>query len=181
MPDGGHRSSSFSAEQFECQKERDQILADVREAFRRNGQAGDTMDQAAAEFLGIHRTDSRLLDVLHMARRMSAGELARAGHLSPAAVTAALDRLERVGYVRRVRDEQDRRRVLVEPTERMEDLTERLYGPLAASGAALLDRLGDDQLTVLRDTLREAARLQLEQAERVRAELTEQQQAAEGG
>jgi DNA-binding MarR family transcriptional regulator len=59
-----------------------------------------------------------------MAGGMSAGELARAGHLSPAAVTAALDRLERAGYVRRVRDHEDRRRVLVEVTDRMQKLTQ---------------------------------------------------------
>lgn len=149
-------------------KRREQLISEVREAFRLNGQAGDTMDQAAAEFLGIHRTDTRLLDVLQMAGRMSAGELAKAGHLSPGAVTAALDRLERVGYVRRVRDESDRRRVLVEITDRIQELTGELYGPLAASGDALLRDLTEEHLTVMRDVMREAARLQLEQAERVR-------------
>jgi DNA-binding MarR family transcriptional regulator len=149
-------------------KKRDRLLAEVREAFRLNGQAGDAMDQAAAEFLGIHRTDTRLLDVLQMAGGMSAGELAKAGHLSPGAVTAALDRLERAGYVRRVRDENDRRRVLVEITDRMQELTTQLYGPLATSGDALLRNLTDEHLTVMRDTMREAARLQMEQADRVR-------------
>lgn len=149
-------------------KKRDRLLAEVREAFRLNGQAGDAMDQAAAEFLGIHRTDTRLLDVLQMAGGMSAGELAKAGHLSPGAVTAALDRLERAGYVRRVRDANDRRRVLVEITDRMQELTAQLYGPLAASGDALLRNLTEEHLTVMRDTMREAARLQMEQADRVR-------------
>ena len=149
-------------------RKREQLISEVREAFRLNGQAGDVMDQAAAEFLGIHRTDSRLLDVLQMAGRMSAGELARAGHLSPGAVTAALDRLERAGYVRRVRDENDRRRVLVEVTDRMQELTGQLYGPLAASGDALLRDLTEEHLTLMRDVMREAARLQLEQAQRVR-------------
>jgi DNA-binding MarR family transcriptional regulator len=149
-------------------KKREQLIAEVREAFRLNGQAGDTMDQAAAEFLGVHRTDTRLLDVLQMAGRMSAGELAKAGHLSPGAVTAALDRLERAGYVRRVRDESDRRRVLVELTDRMQELTGQLYGPLAASGDALLRDLTEEHLTILRDVMQEAARLQLEQADRVR-------------
>ncbi len=143
-------------------------MMEVREAFRLNGQAGDTMDQAACDFLGVHRTDSRLLDVLQMSGGMSAGELARAGHLSPAAVTAALDRLERAGYLRRVRDEHDRRRVLVEVTDRMEKLTEELYGPLAASGAEMMSGFSKAQLVAVRDLLREATRLQLEQAERVR-------------
>jgi DNA-binding MarR family transcriptional regulator len=117
--------------------------------------------------LDVHRTDVRLLDVLHMAGGMSAGELARAGHLSPAAVTAALDRLERAGYVRRVRDREDRRRVLVEVTDRMHKLTEELYGPLAESGDRLLDGYSDDVLRALREILDRAAELQLEQAERV--------------
>jgi DNA-binding MarR family transcriptional regulator len=148
-------------------KDRDQLLTEVREAFRLNGVAGDTMDQAASDFLGLHRTDVRLLDVLHMAGGMSAGELARAGHLSPAAVTAALDRLERAGYVRRVRDREDRRRVLVEVTDRMQKLTQELYGPLAESGDRLLDGYSDDVLRALREILDRAAELQLEQAERV--------------
>jgi DNA-binding MarR family transcriptional regulator len=149
-------------------KEREQLMSEVREAFRLNGQAGDAMDQAAAEFLGIHRTDTRLLDVLQMKGRMSAGELAKAGQLSPGAVTAALDRLERAGYVRRVRDEQDRRRVLVEVTDQLEKLTWELYGPLATSGDAMLRDLTEEHLTIMRDVMREAARLQMEQADRVR-------------
>lgn len=143
-------------------------MSEVREAFRLNGQAGDAMDQAAAEFLGIHRTDTRLLDVLQMKGRMSAGELAKAGQLSPGAVTAALDRLERAGYVRRVRDAKDRRRVLVEVTDRLEKLTWELYGPLATSGDAMLRDLTEEHLTIMRDVMREAARLQMEQADRVR-------------
>jgi DNA-binding MarR family transcriptional regulator len=147
-------------------------MEEVRAAFRLNGQAGDAMDQAASEFLGIHRTDTRLLDVLQMSGRMSAGELAKAGHLSPAAMTAALDRLERAGYVRRVRDEGDRRRVFVEVTDRLQELTWTLYGPLAESGEAMLEPLTDEQLTLMRDVMREAARLQLEQADSVRAQLS---------
>jgi DNA-binding MarR family transcriptional regulator len=153
-------------------KDHEQLFAEVRDAFRRNGQAGDTMDQAAADFLGIHRTDTRLLDILQLDGRMSAGELARAGHLSPAAVTAALDRLERVGYVRRIRDEQDRRRVFVELTELTNELTWQLYGPLAETGESMLRDLTADQLTLLRDVMRESTRLQLEQADRVRERLS---------
>jgi DNA-binding MarR family transcriptional regulator len=155
-------------------KEREQLISEVRDAFRVNGQAGDVMDQAAAEFLGVHRTDTRLLDVLQMRGRMSAGELAKAGHLSPGAVTAALDRLERAGYVRRIRDENDRRRVLVEITDRLEELTEELYGPLAASGDAMLRDLPEEHLTLMRDVMREAARLQMEQADRVRGRAARQ-------
>jgi DNA-binding MarR family transcriptional regulator len=98
-------------------KDRSELLEDIRDAFRRNGQGQDAMDAAAALFFGIHRTDLSLLDVLQLGGRMTAGELAKRGNLSPGAVTAALDRLERAGYVRRVRDDVDRRRVFVEVTQ----------------------------------------------------------------
>ena len=146
-------------------------MAEVREAFRRNGQAGDTMDQAASDFLGLHRTDIRLLDVLQMSGRMSAGELAKAGHLSPAAVTAALDRLERAGYVRRVRDDQDRRRVLVEVTDRMQELTMELYGPLALAGDEMLRKYSDAELRAFIDVMDRSAELQFQRAEEVRRQL----------
>jgi DNA-binding MarR family transcriptional regulator len=146
----------------------------VGDAFRLNGQGQDAMDAAAAAFLGIHRTDLALLDILQAGGRMSAGELARRGALSPAAVTAALDRLERAGYVRRLRDEQDRRRVLVEVTEQMLADAQEIYGPLAARAEELLGPYSDEQLLAMIDVMRRGNAMQLEQAgalrERISAE-----------
>ena len=60
---------------------------------------------------------------------MTAGELADAAHLTTGAVTTVLDRLEDVGYVRRIRDTDDRRRVLVEQTPECTRTAMRYYGP----------------------------------------------------
>jgi DNA-binding MarR family transcriptional regulator len=49
--------------------------------------------------------------------RVSAGELAEYLGLSSGAMTNRLDRLEQAGLVRRVKDPEDRRGVLVEPTK----------------------------------------------------------------
>jgi DNA-binding MarR family transcriptional regulator len=155
-------------------KDREQVFQEVSDAFRRQGQAGDILDDAVCRYMGIHRTDARLIDVLHMAGRMSAGELATAGRLSPAAVTAALDRLERAGYVRRLRDERDRRRVLVELTERMHDLTGELYGPLSVAGRRLMEELSDEQLRLLRDFVEQATKLQLDRAARIEELVSEE-------
>jgi DNA-binding MarR family transcriptional regulator len=119
------------------------------------------MDAAAAQFFGIHRTDLSLLDVLQLGGRMTAGELARRGHLSPGAVTAALDRLERAGYVRRVR----------EVTDEMLERAAHVWGPLAARSQQLLGTLSDDQLRVLLDVLTRGAEMQLERAAALREEL----------
>lgn len=133
------------------------------------------MDAAAAQFFGIHRTDLSLLDVLQLGGRMTAGELARRGHLSPGAVTAALDRLERAGYVRRVRDEVDRRRVFVEVTDKMLERAAQVYGPLAARSEELLGGLSDDQLRAMIDVMTRGAEMQLERAAALREELDARQ------
>jgi DNA-binding MarR family transcriptional regulator len=147
----------------------------VGDAFRRNGQGQDAMDAAAALFFGIHRTDLSLLDVLQLGGRMTAGELARRGHLSPGAVTAALDRLERAGYVRRVRDDVDRRRVFVEVTDEMLDRAGQVYGPLAARSEELLDGLADEQLEAMIHVLHKGADMQMERAAALREELAGRQ------
>jgi DNA-binding MarR family transcriptional regulator len=129
------------------------------------------MDAAAAAFFGIHRTDLSLLDVLQLGGRMSAGELARRGGLSPGAVTAALDRLEHAGYVRRVRDEVDRRRVFVEVTDKMLQRAAQVYGPLAERSQELLGGLSDELLRAMIDVLTRGAEMQLERAASLREEL----------
>jgi DNA-binding MarR family transcriptional regulator len=156
-------------------KDRSELFREVGDAFRRNGQGQDAMDAAAAQFFGIHRTDLSLLDVLQLGGRMTAGELAKRGHLSPGAVTAALDRLERAGYVRRVRDEVDRRRVFVEVTDEMLDRAAQVYGPLAALSEELLGGLSDDQLRAMIDVMTRGAEMQLERAAALREELEARQ------
>jgi DNA-binding MarR family transcriptional regulator len=152
-------------------KDRSKLFREVGDAFRRNGQGQDAMDAAAARFFGIHRTDLSLLDVLQLGGRMTAGELAKQGHLSPGAVTAALDRLERAGYVRRVRDEVDRRRVFVEVTDEMLEKAAQVYGPLAARSEELLGGLTDEQLRAMIDVMTRGAEMQLERAAALREEL----------
>jgi DNA-binding MarR family transcriptional regulator len=47
-------------------------------------------------------------------------------------VTGVIDRLERAGFVRRVSDASDRRRVMVEVTAAFYRRADRIWGPLAA-------------------------------------------------
>ncbi len=64
--------------------------------------------------LGLNATDVRCVDLLDQYGTMTAGALASVAGLSTGAVTFLLDRLERAGFVRRLRDVEDRRRVHVE-------------------------------------------------------------------
>ncbi|WP_410618349.1 MarR family winged helix-turn-helix transcriptional regulator [Amycolatopsis sp. cmx-8-4] len=68
-----------------------------------------------AERMGLSGTDHKTLDlVAQAAGPLTAGRIAELTGLSTGAVTGVIDRLEKVGLVRRVRDPEDRRKVLVE-------------------------------------------------------------------
>jgi len=119
-------------------------------AMQRYQRSTDLLDDAAAEYLGINRTDLRCLDSLSDGPK-TAGQLTEAVALSSAATTTLLDRLERKRLVQRIRDTADRRKVLVELTPYGEVLVQQLYGPLVVEGSTLLERYSDDELTLLRD------------------------------
>jgi DNA-binding MarR family transcriptional regulator len=80
---------------------------------------------------------------------MTAGQLATAARLTTGAITAVLDRLERAGLVRRVPDPADRRRVLVEVTPKLAEVTAPVFGPLGQEGSAWIANYTDDQLELI--------------------------------
>ena len=111
--------------------------------------ASDKMDDAFCRMTGINLTDGRCLDLLDVHEGLTAGELAEAASLSPGAVTTVLDRLERMDFVTRSRDESDRRRVLVELTPRARELAWSMYGPIGDYAREYLDGLSDEELELI--------------------------------
>ena len=152
-----------------------QVFAELIEEVRRSQNATDRFDQAVADALGLNRTDMRCLDVLQREGRVSAGRLAEATGLTTGAMTTALDRLERAGYARRVRDAADRRRVLVEMTPQALDGADRFYGEHLALAERVYQRYSGAQLELLLEFVREGRELNEQQAARL-----EQQNRAQG-
>jgi DNA-binding MarR family transcriptional regulator len=107
---------------------REKAILVIVDLIRQNQVLNDFLDQAAADYLGINRTDANAIDVIDRYGRITAGELARELRLSTGAITAVVDRLERAGYARRVADPDDRRRVLLEITPVVQENGERIYG-----------------------------------------------------
>jgi DNA-binding MarR family transcriptional regulator len=76
--------------------------------------AGSSLfSQRVADKLGLHPTDMQFLNLLDLLGPMTPGTLAQCSGLSSGGVTVVLDRLEKVGYVRRSSNPSDRRSVLV--------------------------------------------------------------------
>ncbi|GLW71165.1 transcriptional regulator [Kitasatospora phosalacinea] len=105
----------------------------------------DLLAAAFAQRHGLHPTDLRaliaLLDAAREGTPATPGRLGRELGLNSAGTTAVLDRLERLGHVRRARDPHDRRRVLLEVTERAVALGQGFFGPLIGETVALVDGL----------------------------------------
>lgn len=68
-----------------------------------------------AELMGLSATDHKVLELAGQASGpLTAGRIAELTGLSTGAVTGVMDRLEKAGLARRVRDTADRRKVLIE-------------------------------------------------------------------
>jgi DNA-binding MarR family transcriptional regulator len=148
---------------------RESLEAQAVLEIRRHQNGVDAVDEAAAERLGLNRTDMRCLDIVEQNGAITAGQLAAAMGLSPGAVTTMLDRMEAVGYLRRVRDQDDRRKIMVELTPLAQARTWEIYGPLAKWGTSELGRLSETQLSFLLDFMRKGAVFLHEYAAKLRA------------
>jgi DNA-binding MarR family transcriptional regulator len=133
---------------------RDELIAAINLEVRRSQNRADAYDEFVADQVGLNRTDQRALDVLDQeGGTITPGRLAERMGLTSGAITTVLDRLERAGFVRRVRDEEDRRRIHVEVTDLVRDTLWPYYEPMAELGERLFSRYSDQQLELLLDFL----------------------------
>jgi DNA-binding MarR family transcriptional regulator len=152
-------------------KTKRELVHELVAVTRASQVATDKMDDAGSRALGVNRTDGRCLDVIQQAGRITAGELAERAGLTTGSVTAVIDRLEAKGFVRRVADPEDRRKVLLEVTEAMQHRALELWGPLAHRGIPHLEKLSASEIELLIDYMRFAAELNETRAAEIRAEL----------
>jgi DNA-binding MarR family transcriptional regulator len=106
-------------------------------------------NHAVADSIGLHQTDQECLDLLDWTGPLTAGEIAAHLGLSSGAVTGLVDRLEAGGWVQRVRDPHDRRRVFVHLSTTHGAELWRLYQPLAEAINAYRDGLDARDLRVV--------------------------------
>ncbi len=115
------------------------------------------LDLFAAEFAGrngLHPTDVRAL--IHLLDAGRAGVSATPGWLgaqlgvNSASTTALVDRLERLGLVRRERDTQDRRRVLLAVQDQAVALGWSFFGPLIREMVGAMRSFDEAELDTVR-------------------------------
>src|SRR6516165_2544034 len=83
------------------------------------------LHQAIAQSVGLNATDTKCIDLMLRGPRgsVTAGWLSDMTGLTTGAITHILDRLEKRGFIERLRDTQDRRKIFVRVRpERLEPL-----------------------------------------------------------
>lgn len=145
-----------------------ELVDELLHLARAHEAANDAFDEVAREKLGINRTDLRCLNIIDNSGPMTAGRLAELSGLTTAAVTSVLDRLERAGYARRVRDQPDRRQVMVEVTPLLAERATPIWGPLGEEARSTLSRMSAEELRALIDFYRLGIELNERHIERVR-------------
>lgn len=115
---------------------------------------GTKIVSAFAALHGLHHTDvDALIRVLVAQDRgtpMTPGALGEELGLTSGAITFVVDRLERAGHVSRVRDESDRRRVLLHYSAGGRALADEFFAPLQRHTEAALDHFTPDELEIAR-------------------------------
>lgn len=116
---------------------------------------------AAGREATMHRTDLTGLAVVMdrgaAGSPVTPGQLSAALGLSAPATSAMLDRLERLGHVRRSRHPDDRRSVVVEMTDHAREVGAAMFGRLGAHMGPVLGARTDEELRTIASFLEDAA------------------------
>jgi DNA-binding MarR family transcriptional regulator len=103
-----------------------------------------------AQRLGLGASDGQFMHLLQVHGPLTPGQLAELSGLTTGTVTGVIDRLEGAGFVRRERDEADRRKVFVKlDEERLWTAMAPLYAGQAETLAAVAGSYDAMQLEVI--------------------------------
>ena len=148
-------------------RDRDALIDRIGIAIMRWQDSTQAFDEAVGEKLELGSAERHCLSLLHEGPK-TAGAIAKAVALTPAAVTAMIDRLEMRGLVARQRSEQDRRQVKVVLTDLAMTMAMKFYGPIAKEGAAMLEAMPTAELETVEKFMSQALALQQRETERIR-------------
>ena len=128
------------------QLEKQRLLKAVHQAGSGYGARFILVHQAVAERLGLNVIDLRCLRLAREAVEPTAGHLAKITGLTTGTITGLLDRLEKAHLIRRERDSEDRRKVIVKVLPAGVQKVERIMAPLSDDMNKALQNFTEDEL-----------------------------------
>jgi DNA-binding MarR family transcriptional regulator len=146
---------------------RDSIDSVLR-SLRRVNLQGSFFGQTVAIRFGLTESDIEALELLLDTGAATAGRLSDLMGLTTGAVTRVIDRLEQAGYVRRVPDPADRRRVIVELVPDKVAAVEATMARVGEASAPEIGHYSDAELAIINDFLTRMAAITREEANALR-------------
>ena len=130
-------------------KSRAALMRELEHAVRKSSAIGVIFGQTVANAVGVSSSDLECLDFLNIEGRVTAGRLAELTGLTTGAITGLVDRMEKAGFVRRERDEEDRRKVYIAIVPEALGRVGRYYEPLQKAVTKDWEGYADDELKLL--------------------------------
>src|SRR5690349_9524699 len=151
----GHylRSADILQRRSLCQAMTRDNVTSVLRALRRVNLQGSFFGQTVAIRFGLSESDIETLEQLIDMGATTAGKLSEITGLTSGAVTRVVDRLEQAGFVRRVPDPADRRRVIVEVVPEKVASVQSTLDRVGSASAREIGRYTDAQLALIADFL----------------------------
>lgn len=131
----------------------DQLHASLLDATKQLSTQTILFHQHVAKNLGLNITDHKCLDFVVEMGRATAGQLAEWTGLTTGAITSVLNRLEKAGYIKRRKDPNDLRVVIVEPNYNQLHSLNEIFIPLAIEMEKLHQTYDKKELEVILDYL----------------------------
>jgi DNA-binding MarR family transcriptional regulator len=153
------------------QPEKERLLKAVQHAGSGYGARFILVHQAIAERLGLNVIDLRCLRLAAEAVEPTAGHLAKITGLTTGTITGLLDRLEKARFIRRERDSEDRRKVMVKVLPAGIQRVEKIMAPLSDDMNEALQNFTEDELRAVVKFFDVTAGAVSQHLERIRKEL----------
>lgn len=132
--------------------DRERMMAELQAGMQRSTMFTVLLHHATASKAGMNVTDAQCVNALTLDGPQTPGRLAELmGITTGGAITAVIDRLEKAGYVKRTRDPDDRRRVIVELVPENVARFGEYFEPIARVFRERLASYSDEQIAVLLD------------------------------
>ena len=130
-----------------------QLLDSLEEKSRELSTRTVIFHHLIGERLGLNPTDHKCLDIIiRSGTPMTASQLAEETGLSTGAITGVVDRLEKAGYVRRKRDQDDRRVVFINPLlDKAMIKLAPIFDPIKQASRSLYSKYSDAELAIILD------------------------------
>jgi DNA-binding MarR family transcriptional regulator len=139
---------------------KDDLVREISKAIMLWQDATQAYDDQVGRRFGLSAPERQCLSLLVAEGPQTASAIAKHVSLTPAGVTALLDRLEQREFVRRRSDPDDRRKVIIEPAQMAATVADEAYRSIGEAGEEMLDRFTREELEIVLRFIKSATELQ---------------------